>query len=67
MINFGHVVQYVQQLLIGGAAACQRLSHGDHALAMTAQRRDSLIKLPDVPTDRVGQVARRVVQFVGDV
>ena len=67
MIDFGHVVQDVQQLLIGRAAYGQGFAYGDHALTMTTQRRHALIQLPNVPTDCVGQIARGVAKFTADV
>ena len=67
MINFGHLVEDVQQFLIGGAAAGYGFTYGDHALPMTTECRQPLINLPDVLRDRVGQIMRRVFQFTSDV
>ena len=60
MIDFGHVVQELEQFLIGWTANGQRVADGDHAFAMTTERCHPLIKLPDVPINGVGQIARAV-------
>ncbi len=50
------LVEQVEQLLISRAATGQGVPDRDHALAMAAQRRESLIDVSDVTTDRVGQL-----------
>src|SRR5215208_7814147 len=67
MIDFGHLVQHVEQFLVCWVADGRGIPNGDHALPMSAQRRHTLIKLPDVPTDGVRQVARGVAEFTGDL
>jgi hypothetical protein len=38
MIDFSHLVEDVQQFLIGRAAGGQGVTDGDHALPMAAER-----------------------------